>query len=157
MRLRDESPCLSRLIDRAVRRVALLADLSRRNADDGRSVRHVGQHHRIRADARVIADRDRPQHFCASAYVDMPAQRRDAAFGRSDRHLLKQQAIGADHGTGMNYDALGVGYQQAAADLRVQRNVGAGDGRRIHTRYDRCAHTFLSTICIATAIFWLNQ
>jgi transposase len=30
------------------------------------------------------------------------------------------------------------------------------DWRRIHTRYDRCAHTFFSTICIAAAvIFWL--
>ncbi len=30
------------------------------------------------------------------------------------------------------------------------------DWRRIHTRYDRCAHTFLSAITIAAAvIFWL--
>ena len=30
------------------------------------------------------------------------------------------------------------------------------DWRRVHTRYDRCAHTFLSAICIAAAvIFWL--
>ena len=30
------------------------------------------------------------------------------------------------------------------------------DWRRIHTPYDRCAHTFLSAICIAaTVIFWL--
>ena len=30
------------------------------------------------------------------------------------------------------------------------------DWRRIHTRYDRCAHTFMSAICIAaTFIFWL--
>lgn len=30
------------------------------------------------------------------------------------------------------------------------------DWRRIHTRYDRCAHTFMSTITIAaTVIFWL--
>ena len=30
------------------------------------------------------------------------------------------------------------------------------DWRRIHTRYDRCAHTFMSAICIATTvIFWL--
>ena len=30
------------------------------------------------------------------------------------------------------------------------------DWRRIHTRYDRCAHTFVSAICIAaTVIFWL--
>lgn len=30
------------------------------------------------------------------------------------------------------------------------------DWRRIHTRYDRCAHTFMSTIRIAASvIFWL--
>ena len=30
------------------------------------------------------------------------------------------------------------------------------DWRRIHTRYDRCAHTFMSAIAIAaTIIFWL--
>lgn len=30
------------------------------------------------------------------------------------------------------------------------------DWRRIHTRYDRCAHTFFSSICFAaTVIFWL--
>ena len=30
------------------------------------------------------------------------------------------------------------------------------DWRRIHTRYDRCAHTFFSAILIAaTVIFWL--
>lgn len=32
------------------------------------------------------------------------------------------------------------------------------DWRRIATRYDRCAHTFFSAICIAAAfIFYLNQ
>lgn len=32
------------------------------------------------------------------------------------------------------------------------------DWRRIHTRYDRCAHTFMSAICVAAiVIFWLNQ
>ena len=30
------------------------------------------------------------------------------------------------------------------------------DWRRIHTRYDRCAHTFFSAIAVATTvIFWL--
>jgi len=28
------------------------------------------------------------------------------------------------------------------------------DWRRIHTRYDRCAHTFMSTICIAAAVIF---
>jgi transposase len=32
------------------------------------------------------------------------------------------------------------------------------DWRRIATRYDRCAHTFFSAICIAAALaFYLNQ
>ena len=32
------------------------------------------------------------------------------------------------------------------------------DWRRIHTRYDRCAHTFMSAICIAaTVIFWIDE
>lgn len=32
------------------------------------------------------------------------------------------------------------------------------DWRRIDTRYDRCAHTFMSAIYIAaTAILWINQ
>jgi len=32
------------------------------------------------------------------------------------------------------------------------------DWRRIHPRYDRCARTFMSAICIAaTVIFWIDQ
>ena len=32
------------------------------------------------------------------------------------------------------------------------------DWRRVSTRYDRCAHTFFSAICIAaTVIFWLRK
>lgn len=32
------------------------------------------------------------------------------------------------------------------------------DWRRIHTRYDRCAHAFMSAIAIAASvIFWINQ
>jgi transposase len=40
---------------------------------------------------------------------------------------------------------------------RIERMFGRlKDWRRIATRYDRCAHTFMSPICIAaTVIFWL--
>lgn len=32
------------------------------------------------------------------------------------------------------------------------------DWRRIAMRYDRCAHTFMSAICLAaTILFWLNE
>ena len=40
----------------------------------------------------------------------------------------------------------------------LSHGVPRVDDRRIHIRYDRCAHTFMSAICIAaTFIFWLNQ
>ena len=40
---------------------------------------------------------------------------------------------------------------------RIERMFGRlKDWRRIAMRYDRCAHTFMSAICIAaTVIFWL--
>jgi len=40
---------------------------------------------------------------------------------------------------------------------RIERMFGRlKDWRRIAARYDRCAHTFMSAICIAaTVIFWL--
>lgn len=40
---------------------------------------------------------------------------------------------------------------------RIENMVGRlKDWRRIHTRYDRCAHTFMSAIALAaTVIFWL--
>jgi transposase len=40
---------------------------------------------------------------------------------------------------------------------RIERMFGRlKDWRRIATRYDRCAHTFMSAICIAASvIFWL--
>jgi transposase len=32
------------------------------------------------------------------------------------------------------------------------------DWRRVATRYDRCAHTFMSAIVIAaTMLFWINE
>ncbi|MEM7685814.1 MAG: transposase, partial [Paracoccaceae bacterium] len=39
----------------------------------------------------------------------------------------------------------------------VERMFGKlKDWRRIAMRYDRCAHTFMSAICIAAAVvFWL--
>ena len=48
------------------------------------------------------------------------------------------------------------------ADLYKRRNLvermfgRLKDWRRISMRYDRCAHTFMSAICIAaTVMFWL--
>ena len=52
-----------------------------------------------------------------------------------------------------------VDYDKDLYKLRnvIERMFGRlKDWRRIATRYDRCAHTFFSAICIAaTVIFWL--
>jgi transposase len=42
---------------------------------------------------------------------------------------------------------------------RVENMFGRlKDWRRVATRYDRCAHTFMSAICLAaTMLFWLKQ
>lgn len=42
---------------------------------------------------------------------------------------------------------------------RIENMFGClKDWRRIHMRYDRCAHTFLSAIrTAATVIFWIGQ
>ena len=42
---------------------------------------------------------------------------------------------------------------------RIENTFGRlRDWRRIHTRYDRRAHTSMSATCIApTVIFWINQ
>ena len=60
----------------------------------------------------------------------------------ASKHLL------ADHG----YDA-----DWFRNDLRhkIENMFGKfKDWRRIATRYDRCAHTFFSAICIAAFVIW---
>jgi len=48
-------------------------------------------------------------------------------------------------------------FREALASLGIERMFGRlKDWRRIATRYDRCAHAFMSAIAIAaTIIFWL--
>jgi hypothetical protein len=55
---------------------------------------------------------------------------------------------------GLPYDALL--YKQRH---KIENMFGRlKDWRRIHTRYDRCVHTYLSTTCIAAAVaFWLGS
>jgi hypothetical protein len=76
----------------------------------------------------VWPDFDVPKHLGARADVNVtsnPWRSRSAAG--PDRYLLKYQAIHANLGFGMNNDPIGMRNEQAAADLAVQRNVGAGN------------------------------
>jgi hypothetical protein len=51
-----------------------------------------------------------------------------------------------------------VGGQRLTLTHHIENMLGRlKDWRRIATRYDRCAHTFFSAICIAATItFWLE-
>ena len=61
-------------------------------------------------------------------------------------------------------ELFGLGRNADAAILYKQRHrienlfARLKDWRRIHTSYDRCAHTFLSAIAFAAAfIFWITE
>ena len=53
--------------------------------------------------------------------------------------------------------------RQRALQNRQRHRIGnmfgrLKDWRRIAMRYDRCAHTFMSAICLApTILFWINE
>lgn len=82
----------------------------------------------VGANDRVISDDDAPQELGAGADVDMPSDDRCSARShRSQRDLLKNQAVWPDLCIGMNHHAIRVGQQQPASDL-----AGQGD---VRTRY----------------------
>ena len=60
--------------------------------------------------------------------------------------------------TGAGSRGEGIGNGRAAAILlanKIENMFGMlKDWRRIHTHYDRCAHTFMSAICIAATVIF---
>jgi hypothetical protein len=58
----------------------------------------------------------------------------------------------------LSHDAIAFRFVRVLCDCFKSRRRLLKDWRRIATRYDRCAHTFFSAICIAaTLAFYLNQ
>lgn len=90
---------------------------------------HVAHHDRIGTDPRVRADAHGTKDFCARANIDMPFKGGHTGAIRADRHLLEQQAIGADLRAGRDHDAVGMGQKKSTANVAVQRDVRAGDDR----------------------------
>ena len=80
----------------------------------------ISGNNRIRADPRVIADRDRPEDSGACSDIHMPAN----ADIPSDRHLLKQKTVHPDLGLGMHDNPVGVG-QQEAPPIRLLSGMSA--------------------------------
>jgi transposase len=62
------------------------------------------------------------------------------------------------HGFGGHVERQLLFLKSNPLQLNGLEGIRLKDWRRIHTRYDRCAHTFFSAICIAAVvIFWINQ
>ena len=104
-------------------------------------------------------------HKTAAAIVDhLPPARfllADRAYGSAAfRQALTDQGITpcipphASHRIQHDYDRVLYRQRHRIENMFAKLK----DRRRIHTRYDRCAHTFLSAIAFAAAfIFWINE
>jgi hypothetical protein len=97
------------------------------------------------------------QHPIDAAVEDRRDRRFDPASGVARIGLSVAQG---GHASDRLERVLGVsGLRTAFSRAPLWRRSGFGrikDWRRVHSRYDRCAHTYFSAICIAaTVIFWL--
>ena len=111
--------------------LVLGGDDARRNAGGAPACRDVDQHDGVSADARVGANHDGAKNFRACADVDVAfkSRRALAPFAHAKRDLLHDQAVDANGRLRMNDNAVRMRDHQPAADLRVERNVGAGHSR----------------------------
>jgi hypothetical protein len=76
--------------------------------------------------------------------------------GSVTRSLQKESRLAFPQRSIAKYSSRMTAYSTASAIKSKTCSAKLKDWRRIHTRYDRCAHTFMSAICIAaTVIFWL--
>jgi hypothetical protein len=103
----------------------LISNYARRHACGGRSIRNIVKDYGVRTNARMVTYRDRPQDLRSRANVYMTTDSRHATVIGTDGDLLEQEAIRADFGVRMNDDSVRMRQQQTAAQLAIERNVGA--------------------------------
>lgn len=77
----------------------------------------------------MIANRNRTEQFCSRSNIDMASQDWHAARSKSDRYLLKKQAVGSNFCIWMDHDAVGMWQKKPAAELAIERNVCARNRR----------------------------
>jgi len=106
-----------------------MLDDPRGNAHGGRPRRYVSQNYRVGADLGVLSDPQLPDDLGAGAYVDVAFESRYTARRLPDRDLVKQKTIRANLSIGMNHDAVRMRQEQAAAQIAIQRNIGASNQR----------------------------
>jgi transposase len=101
------------------------------------------------ADA-VLEDLPPAQHLLADRAYGSKAFRRALA----ERGITPCIPPHASHRIQYDYDPILYRQRHKIENMFARLK----DWRRIHTRYDRCAHTFLSAIAFAAAyIFWINE
>jgi hypothetical protein len=99
------------------------------NSKRNRTAFYIIGDNRVGTDPGTRPDFNWSQDLGAGANVDVvsdPGNTRSLSV--SDRNLLKDQAIHADLSFRMNYDAIGMGNEETAANLACQRDIGAGYG-----------------------------
>ena len=74
----------------------------------------------------MVTYRNRPQNLRSRTNVNMTTDSRHASVIGTDGDLLEQQAIRADFSVRMDDDPVRMRQQQTAAQLAIERNVGAG-------------------------------
>jgi hypothetical protein len=95
------------------------ADDSGWNSDSSGSSGYVRQYDGIGSDFCVLADKDVPQYLRARSHVHVAFKDRGTVRSATKRHLLKQQAVGADRRARMDDDTGGVRKQETATELAI--------------------------------------
>lgn len=99
------------------------------NANSGRPRWHVLKDDCIGTDARVITDVYAAEDFGARAdiHVSPDHWRVGLRAASANRHLLENDAVGADDGTGIDHDAIRMQQKHPAPDVTSERDIGASD------------------------------
>ena len=109
-----------------------------------------GQANDHRTAAAVLDDLPKAHHLVADRAYGSAAFRQ-ALVGRGITPCIPPHAR---HRTQHAYDPVLYRQRHKIENMFARLK----DWRRIHTRYDRCAHTFLSAIAFAAVfIFWINE
>ena len=68
------------------------------------------------------------QNLCAGPDIYVALQQRRALiFSSAERHLLEDETVHANDSIGVDYDSVGVGNEEPAANDAVERNIRTGD------------------------------
>jgi hypothetical protein len=78
--------------------------------------RNVAENHGVGADLGMVAHMHWSDHLGAGTDVDMTADCRHTAMPHTECHLMKYQAIHANHNLGVDDDASAMRHQQASTD-----------------------------------------